>query len=125
MIEVVIARLKAQASAFKSVEFALDMDPIEDLKEETPAILVWPGEESAAASVHDSAVRQQLQQQIELFIVCDISDIEVRKSEVRQLLLGWQPTTYHNPIELVKGKPQELKASYVWWRETYLTATHI
>jgi len=125
MIDEIVTRLQAETSSFIKIEHAYSMAPVDDLRAETPAIYIYPGEEKAGASEYDSATVQKHIKQAVLFIVGPTANIEALKAEVRGALLGWQPDQYHAAMELVGGKPSEIQGGYIWWQEAYQSDTQI
>ncbi len=125
MIDEIVCRLEAETTSFKLVTHAYSMTMIDNISEETPAVFVYPGEESASESGFDSQVIQQNHMQAVAIIVGSTSGVEALKKDVRSALIGWQPSQYHDPVQLVKGRPEEISSSHIWWKEIYTSSVQL
>ena len=105
---------------------AFGLNAIQDMETQTPAIFVFPVEESGEKSQMDNLVVQSINARFGLQVVtANIQDNHEPLENVRDAcfksLLGWQPDDAF-PIQYLKGYCQELTHSQIWWVDIFYTA---
>lgn len=116
-----ITYIGANSTAFETIEHAWTMQPLDDLPNNTPALLVFPGNEASKPGTAQTCVIQETIKEINIFMVCPVADLETLKDELNSVILGWQYTIRHEPLEHFKGMPQDIKGNHIWYLETFST----
>lgn len=128
-----LARLRTNnpnGDYFKTLETALDMNPIED-DSEMPAVFIYPGWVDADP-MSSGAVRQRVNQTLVLDLICNVDDVRTAVGHLRSIMLGWEMDENHAPFTLAdRGYmqnqacgPVDLKGGVIHWQERYLNKTH-
>lgn len=120
-----VAKLDADCPALITSSQAWSMAPIDDMSTEAPAAFTFPMEESAGPNRQDNNVAQSLTTDWAIFVVCLLSELETVRGEIRDSMLGWQPTNLYDSTVFVSGQAEDIKGTYIWWRDVYRTSTHI
>lgn len=102
---------------------ALDADPL-DANTTLPILLAHPVEEAAYPNSTDFITRQRVDEHFALLTICKIEDLEARRQEVFDAVLGQQLPGYDEVMFFVGGTVQNITASVIWWRDIYKTATN-
>ena len=125
MITEIIARLNSETENFTTIDHAWDTEPVDDVRDVIPALYLFPGDESTENDGTDYLESKRVHAEMHVYVVCDISDLEARKAELRAALIGWPPTAAYTDLGLVSGKTVSLKGGLVWWQDVYRTAVTI
>lgn len=115
-----ITYIGANSTAFETIEHAWTMQPLDDLPNTTPALLIFPGNEASKPSIA-SCVIQETIKEVSIFIVCTVDDLETLKEELNRVILGWQYSQNYTPLEHVKSMPQDIKGTHIWYLEIFST----
>ncbi|WP_447556426.1 phage tail terminator protein [Vreelandella sp. EE22] len=119
----IIERLKAQCPGFAYVDEAWFSKPVDDYDKDTPAALVYIGEDAGAAPSELNG-RQAVTTTYGVFIVCERGDtFRAQRHEVREALFGWQPPGTNGVMAYHGGEMAEIRGRYVWWREFWKVVT--
>lgn len=125
MIDELIAHISGSVPSLINVDHAFTMEAVDELNEQAPAAFLYPGDESGEPSVFDNVTKQRLTLQIIVVLICPIAELTSLKKTLRNKVLGWQFDDDHDPLEFLNAKPVDIKSNHIWWRETYVTRTHI
>jgi len=125
MINTLLTFLIANTSNFTAISHAWTLDPVDNLDVKTPILYVYAGEDTAGEEAGDQLVAKMLTQTIHIYIVCDIADLDARKSELRGAAIGWSAGTNYTDLALVSGRVIGLKGAVVWWEEIYANRVKI
>ncbi len=113
------------SASFSTIKHAWSTEPLDDLKADTPAVLVFPGPDTVRPTELDGFVAQYVAKHLHCFVVAKHANIDARKDEVRAVALGWQFNASHDEMELLSGEPVSLKGDYIWWLDIFITRTQI
>ncbi len=130
--EWIIDRLKSQATGFKFIGGAADMEAAEKSASPKPAALVLRVSESATGSKTGTMVVQQ-QNTVQFWVVTatkNLKDARGQEAQAEHSLLlnsisdalhGWTPHEDFTPIEFAGGNALGFTDQVFWWRDTFLT----
>lgn len=124
LITDLITHITTNSSTFNRVEHAWTMEAIDEHTNEVPALFLSHGIETSLEASTSPVVNQQTTKEINIYIVCDSSELESIMSEVNSLVQGWQYDQYHTQMMHKKGLPQDINGKYIWYMETYYTKYH-
>ena len=135
MIAEIVTRLKSSAPSLATVAGTADLAMLVAgaMRHALPAAYVHPVRDVAAANTVIGAVSQRLTHSIGVLLVTaatgakrgrDLPDsIESLVAELRTALLGFPPTSAHEPLELARGEMMRIASGTAWWLEVYTTAS--
>lgn len=117
----IITQITDNTTSFKSVSHAYSMTPVEKLKDSTPCVYVYPGDEIAGPNASDNKVNQQVRIEVKCFIVCEFAseNLATLRAELRAALLDFQVVSTGDSIEFSKGSAEDIKGEFIWWLDTY------
>lgn len=119
-----ITYLQANTTDFTTIAYAPDMQPIDDMAQQTPAAYLYQHEESARLPDGDGYIAQEVTQVVNVFIVARHRDMAALRATLRQLLLNYQVDSAHTPMWFMAGASQRIAGEYQWWLDSYQTLTH-
>ncbi|WP_339869076.1 phage tail terminator protein [Pseudohongiella nitratireducens] len=122
MIDSLITYLQANTENFTTIDHAWTTEPVDEVRGLAPALWLFPDEEDTEADGTDYLVSNMLHKDVGIYIVCDISELEARKAELRTAAIGWRAGPSYHDLHLVRGKMLSIKGSLAWWHETYRNA---
>ena len=133
MIDAVIARLQSSVSLLKMTGGAAQFQKAaEAAPKVTPAAFVIPlGEDPGASAMGDQVIQRVTANLGVILVVRNVSDVkgeaalqdmETLRKAVKDILLGWQPSSEYDP--LVRGRSNLLlfKDMHMWWQDIYTTS---
>ena len=98
----------------------------------TPCAFVIPLEETPTPSEVEGIVIQRVVAAVGIVLVVrNVSDpkgeaahvdLELLRKDVKDLLLGWQPTDALEPLERGHSGLLAFRNGHMWWQDIYLTA---
>lgn len=125
MINALITHLIANTTNFTAVEHSWPLEPVDNLDDKTPILYVFSGEDTAGEDAADNLVAKMVTQTIHIYIVCDIVDLDARKSELRGAAMGWSAGANYTALAFISGRVFGLKGKIVWWEEIYANRVKI
>lgn len=121
VVQPVIDHFGSLTHSFVEVKHAWSMAPVEDLADETPLLLLLPGQITPGANSADNAVIQRVTEQLICLTVCKHTELDALRTQVVQALLGMQISQYHDAFEYAGGNTEGLHGQYIWWRDVFTT----
>lgn len=126
----IVAQLQAKCPSLKAVDVAATMRPLESVRQDLPAALVFLNGESAPGDAKSTADRQQVSNRYGLHILVRPADQQVVMEEVRKAMLGWQPEVpgqVFSEFNFHSGELSDIDNGYCWyvqqWRvQEWITA---
>lgn len=119
MISEFVTMLQGAGLSFTTIDHAPEMEPVDTWASKAPALYVMPAEDTAGENIRDNGVRQAIEKEVVVYVVCDTSARESLTDELRSAAMGWQPDTSHDEMILVGGSPAMINGSKMVWQETY------
>lgn len=131
----IIARIKAQAPAFRIVAGALNLEGDASDALAYPSASVLPLQVKASPNNLINAVDQEMRERFACRIgVRNLTDrngeaaygeLSALVTSVRSALLGYMPGTDYYPLESAGGRLVRVADRIVWWDEFFETRTHV
>lgn len=130
--EWIIARLKSQATDFKFIGGAVDLEAAEKSPVPKPAAMVLRISEKPSASKTGTMVVQQ-QNTVLFWVVTAVQNLRdargqeaqenhsVLLNSVSNALHGWTPHEDFTPIEFAGGDALGFKDQVFWWQDAFIT----
>jgi hypothetical protein len=125
MISELIAALSENTVNFTAVSHAWTIDPVDNLSEKMPILFVFAGDDDFGEDGTDGLIAKMATQTIHIYIVCEIADLDARKSELRGAAIGWSAGENYTDLAPISGKVIAIKGSVVWWDEIYANRVKI
>lgn len=134
MIDLVVARLRANATTLKLVEPAAEYAALKapPPAARQPAAYVIPQRDTAGRNNVIGAVRQRVGASFGVIIMLGnlrdarggqaVADIDAVKADVRAALLGWTPQTGWEPVLMGAGSLIDIDQGVLVWMESFSTA---
>jgi hypothetical protein len=123
MIDLLIARLKAQVPTLEKVEDAWELDNVIDDDLAMPAVYLYIAKESTRSSDTEYVVTQRLTVLVKLRILAMAEQLQDIKTAIRKALVGWNPdpaASWDN-LELAGGVMMRITGGTADWEESYIT----
>jgi len=124
MIPAIIAELDAADTGFVTVDHALDMEPVENLSADVPAIYVLEGVSKGLDEDGDSCVDQAEVRSVVSFIVCKWADLEGLRNQAKSVLRGFQFKPEQRPLKFASSRTVQIKGEYIWREDVYTTVDY-
>lgn len=125
MINELIAYLQSNTISFKTISYSWEMQPFDDPLNNSPALLVFHGDDDSLPSNLDNCISQESFVEVGIFIISTHAEMDALKTELRAAVLGWQYNVNHTGMEHKKGSLQNITAKYIWWLDTFTTTTNL
>jgi len=125
MIDALIAYLESNTENFVTIDHAWETEPVDEIRDTTPALYLFPGDEDTQKDGTDYLVSNMLDMEVNIYVVCEIAALEARKTELRSAAIGWRPGQNFHDLHLMRGRLVALKGGLAWWQDTYGTASVI
>jgi hypothetical protein len=137
MIDLVVARLKAEVDALRTVGSTADLASVVEgrVRHALPAAYVHPIADAAGPNRLVNAVSQNLTRRIGVLLVvaaqgearaADAPDLlEPLYAATRAALVGWQPDADHEPMHFGRGAMVRVAEGTAWWLEELTTETEV
>lgn len=99
--------------------------PATDASAATPALIIYPIEDSASESEVDNAVRQRITSRYGVAILTTGNDQETLRDAVRTQLIGYEQTTAHWEVQLHQGGPAGNEGGLQIWEDIYYDSINV
>jgi hypothetical protein len=109
------------AAAFQLIEhrFESDLASFEFKSSDSPALVVFPGEETTEESDGDGFVSQMSTRHVHCVVFTEHANLDDHKDLIRAVAVGWQHNPQHNLMKLQGGAPFRQVGAFIYWLETY------
>lgn len=133
MIDAVIARLESSVTLLKMTGGAAQFqNAAETNPKVTPAAFVIPlGEDPSASAMGDLVIQRVTATIGVILVVRNVSDVkgeaarqdmDALRKAVKDILLGWQPTSEYDPLARGRSNLLLFKDMHMWWQDIYTTS---
>lgn len=102
---------------FVLVDNAYEADPIEQVDEQVPALLVVPGTYKAFEPITDNRYDQQEEKILGLWLVCRVDEFEARRNQVINAIQGFMYSPGVGGFRLTDGATKAVKGSHIWFEQ--------
>lgn len=124
MITEFIAHLSGDSDVTPSVRYAFTTEPIDDMTDELPVIMVYPESYSASPSATDNFINQTMTVDVACLLGCAVADYETLLGELRASVLGLVIND-SDAFELSGANIVGIKGGFIWWKEVYSTREYL
>lgn len=137
-LQPIIDRLTAQATAFRSIEGALELAALEEPGKtpgQGPNAYVVPLAEDGGPNRMATIVSQAISVRFGVVIMVrrhgdprgtkKAADLAALRQSVTDALVGWQPSPNHEPVLFGRGRLSDIRGGALWWMDEYTTETSL
>lgn len=128
----IVVRLKAQVATLRFVGGAADLPAATEELKQVPAAFVIPLTDAASRNGDGTgSVTQQVTVRFGVLIAAQnlrdargeaaLGTLAPLRTAVRDALVGWVPTGYEDPCEIVSGRMLSLTDRVLWWQDDFLS----
>jgi len=110
---------------FNTVELAEDLEPLEDFKKETPAVILYQGKTIYTPSQLDNFIRQSATKQVGMLLVCAADQVDDLEKAVVSTLIGYQHDNEHEQLEAVEADNHKITGTYYSRRIVFEVRTQV
>ena len=131
----IIDRIKAQASGFKFIGGALDLNESTLLAVQYPAVFVLPMGEVASDNLSISATVQSMEQSWGILIAIkslrtsassdQSAELQTLRDSTRAALLGWAPDSASTSLQYERGELLGIESGVVLWQDLFTSVRHL
>ncbi len=125
MIPSLLEHLGDATESFTTIAHAWDTEPVDNVRDLIPALFLFAGDEVTEQDGTDYLTSKRLHQEVHVYVVCLVEDLEELKTELRQAAIGWSPGANYTDLAIVSGKMISLKGGLAWWEDVYRAAVTI
>lgn len=120
MISDLIEELQAAVTGYQSVYHAWTLDEIDRLEGDMPFALFIPGAVKSEPSPQ-LPIRQRVTEQVIVITICKWEQLADLRRELYGVMLGYQHTEGHTPIEHVSGETNRIAGDIIYWMDSFAT----
>lgn len=105
--------------SFTTIALSWTSKPLENLGAELPAALYYLAANESEASPFNTAVIQAGDYRLGILVVCEITDLEDLREELKAAMVGFQPEGQWDPFEHERGEMLQINQKIIWWLDEF------
>ena len=120
MIADLMQELADAVTGYQTIHHAWTLDEIDRLEGDMPMALFIPGALKSDPSPQ-LPIRQRVTEQVIVITICKWEQLSELRRDLYGVMLGYQHTEGHTPIEHLNGETSRIAGDIVYWMDAFAT----